>query len=179
MSELAENRGDESGRPAASAEGEEIPLESQLEAAVADRDANYDRWLRSQAELENYRKRVQRDAEDSRRYQALPLVRNLLPTLDNLQRTIAAAQTSQNVDDLIAGVQLVVKQFTEQLAAISVTPIEAVGKPFDPHLHEAVGQAPSAEQPAMTVIQELEPGYLLHDRVVRPAKVLVSSGPPS
>lgn len=163
------------------AKTEEAPnpsLKEQLEAAVAERDENRNKWLRSEADLDNYRKRVQREAEDLRKYQALSFVRDLLPGLDNLQRALAAAETSKNLDDLLKGLNMVAQQFEGILSQHSVQPIEAVGEPFDPNLHEAVQQIPSAEHPAMTVVQDLERGYVLHDRVVRPSKVIVSSGPP-
>jgi len=158
---------------------EENPsLKEQLEAAIAERDENRNRWLRTEAELDNFRKRVQRETEELRRYQALNLARDLLPGLDNLQRALQAAESSQNVEDISKGVTMVAKQFEDILSQHSVQPIAAVGEPFDPNRHEALQQVPSAEHPPMTVVQELEKGYTLHDRVVRPSKVIVSSGPP-
>jgi len=153
-------------------------LDEQLAAASAERDENHERWLRAQAELENYRKRVQKESEEQRLYRALPVIRDLLGPLDNLRRAIAAAQTSRNVDDVLQGVEMVVRQLEEALKSHSAVPIEAVGQPFDPNLHEAVQQIPSNDQPAMTVMEEVECGYKLHERVVRPSKVIVSSGPP-
>lgn len=152
-------------------------LEEQLAAAIAERDANLDHWKRSQAELENFRRRTQREIEQNRQYQALPLIRDLLPALDNLQRAIKAAETTQSIKDLVQGVEMVAMQINDVFSRYSATRIEAQGKPFDPNLHEAIQQLPS-EYPAMTVIDEIEPGYVLHDRVVRPSKVIVSSGPP-
>lgn len=154
-------------------------LEEQLEAAVAERDENHDRWLRTQADLENYRKRVSKEADENRKYQAVGVIRDLLPGLDNLGRAVEAAQTSGNVDELVQGVQMVLKQFEDILSAHSAVVIEAVGQPFDPNLHEALQQVPSADHPPMTVVQELERGFQIHDRVVRPSKVIVSSGPPA
>jgi molecular chaperone GrpE len=153
-------------------------LTEQLETALAERDTHYDRLLRLQAELENFRKRMQREMEQSRQYQALPLARDLLPVLDNLRRALGAAEAAGNAAELVEGVNMVVKQFEDVLARHLVVPIEAVGQPFDAHLHEAVQQVPSPDHPPMTVVAEVERGYLLHDRVVRPAKVIVSSGPP-
>ncbi len=155
----------------------EQPVEVTLESVLAERDANYENWLRAQAELENYRKRVQKEAEQNRLYEALPTVRSLLPGLDNLGRAIAAAENSQNVEELIEGVKMVSKQLEAVLAERSVVVIEAIGKPFDPNLHEAVQQLPSEDVPALTILEEVERGYTIHDRVVRPSKVIVSSGP--
>ena len=153
-------------------------LREQLEAATLERDENRNKWLRAEAELDNYRKRVQREAEELRKYQILPLASELLPGLDNLGRAIAAAETSKNIEDLLTGVSMVARQLEDILSRHAVKPIDAQGQPFDPNLHEALGQVPSADFPAMTVVQELEKGYTLHDRVVRPTKVFISSGPP-
>ena len=166
-------------RPDSESSDERNPsFNDQLEAAISERDENRNKWLRTEAELDNYRKRVQREAEELRRYQALPLARELLPGLDNLRRALAAAESSKNIEDLLQGVRMVAKQFEDILSRHAVQPIEAVGEPFDPNLHEALQQIPSKEYPAMTVVEELERGYTLHDRVVRPSKVIVSSGPP-
>jgi molecular chaperone GrpE len=155
-----------------------ISLLDQLEAARAERDANYDLYLRAQAELQNYRKRAQREAEEMRQYQALPFARDLLPALDNLHRALAAAESSGSVKDLVNGVRLVAKQIEAALGRHEVVPIDAAaGKPFDPNLHQAVQQVPSAEHPPMTVVQEVERGFTLKDRVVRPATVIVSTPP--
>jgi molecular chaperone GrpE len=167
-----------SPQPEAANQTGNASLKEQLEAAIAERDENRNKWLRTEAELDNYRKRVQREAEELRRYQALPLARELLPGLDNLGRALAAAETSKNVEDLLTGVSMVARQLEDILVRNSVEPIEALGQPFDPNLHEALGQMPSSDYPAMTVVQELERGYTLHDRVVRPSKVMISSGPP-
>ena len=150
-----------------------------LAAALAERDALRDNWLRAQAELENYRKRVQREADEARRYQAQPLARDVLPVLDNLRRAITAAEEGGDTAGLVEGVRLVLKQLEDALARHGVQPIEAVGQPFDPHLHEALQQVPSHDQPALNVVQEFQRGYRLHDRVLRPSQVVVSSGPPA
>ena len=164
--------------PSDSADQAEHSLEERLQAAADDRDANYDRFVRTQAEFDNYRKRVQKEAEETRRYQALPIVRELLPALDNLGRAIAAADTTDK-EELVKGVQMVAAQFDAILASHSVVPIEALGQPFDPNRHEALQQVPTDEQPPLTVLEEVERGYLLHDRVVRPSKVIVSAELPN
>lgn len=151
------------------------PETEHVEAIRAERDANLQNWLRAQADLENYRKRVQKELEEERRYLALPIVRDLLPGLDNLQRALDAARTSNDLAQLVQGVQMVAKQFTDALAKHSVVPIDAVGKPFDPNLHQAIQQVPTPDKPPMTVLMEVEKGYLLHDRVVRPSTVIVAA----
>lgn len=154
-------------------------LERQLADALAERDANHDRFLRSQAEFENYRKRAQREAGEERKFAPLPFVRDLLPVIDNLRRAADAARNVDQNSDLVQGIDLVLQQIEQTLASHGVTPIPAVGETFDPHLHEALTQMSSAEHPPMTILQELERGYKLHDRVVRPGKVIVSQAPPT
>lgn len=151
-----------------------MPLQEQLEAALSERDANYERFLRAQAEFDNYRKRAQREADEDRKFAVLPVVRDILPALDNLRRGVDAARPVAEAANLVHGIDLVLQQVEQSLAKYGVMPIASVGESFDPHLHEALTQVPSAEHPPMTVLQELERGYKLHDRVVRPSKVIVS-----
>jgi molecular chaperone GrpE len=152
-----------------------ISLLDQLEAARAERDANYDLYMRAQAELQNYRRRAQKEADEMRQYQALPVVRDFLPALDNLHRALAAAEASGSVKDLVNGVRLVVKQIEAALGRHDVVSIDSVGKPFDPNLHQAIQQVQTDKHPPMTVVQEVERGFTLKDRVVRPATVIVST----
>ena len=154
-----------------------LSLREQLEAARAERDANYDLYLRSQAELQNYRKRVQKEADEMRLYQSLPLARDLLPAFDNLHRALAAAETSKSIDKLLEGVRMVARQMEAALSRHQIVAIEAAGKPFDPNLHQAVQQMPTSEHPPMTVMHEVERGFTLQDRVVRPATVIVAQAP--
>ncbi len=154
-----------------------LSLREQLEAARAERDANYNLYLRAQAELQNYRKRVQKEADEMRTYQSLPLGRDLLPALDNLHRALAAAETSKNIDKLLEGIRLVAKQIEAALSRHQIVPIDAAGKPFDPNFHQAVQHMPTAEHPPMTVMHEVERGFTLQDRVVRPASVIVAQAP--
>lgn len=144
-------------------------LESEL--AVAN-----DRCVRAHAELENFRKRVYREMEEERKYANLPLLRSLLPVMDNLDRAIESADKTQDVQGLLEGVRLVAQQFQSVLQQHHCTMIDAKGKLFDPHLHEAIAQLPNQDVPAGSVIDVHLPGYVLHDRVVRAAQVLVSAG---
>jgi len=157
------------------AEDENPSLREQYEAAIAERDANHDRWLRTQAEMENMRKRNNKERDDLNKFRSLDLLRDMLPAMDNLQRAIDASQQNPQGEELLQGIQMVAQQFAGVLNKHSIEPIEALGQPFDPNRHEALQQIPTSEHPPMTVIQELEKGYLLHDRVVRPSKVLVSA----
>lgn len=155
-----------------------IPMDAAVQALTAERDDFRDKWARARADLDNYRKRVQREMEDDRKYAATPIVKALLPGIDGLQRALKAASTSKNTEELLAGVEMVAKQFEAALIGLGVQPIDAVGKLFDPNVHEAIAQIPSPDQPAMTVIDDIERGYTLHERIVRPSKVIVSAGPP-
>jgi len=160
--------------PEARADAAAAP-EEQLRAALAERDALMQKWLLAVADLDNYRRRVQKEAEQERRYAALPLARDILPALDNLHRALEAAKNGGDVNQLVQGVQMVAKQFDEVLAKHSVVPINAAGKHFDPNLHQALQQVPAPDKPAMTVLAEYERGYTMHDRVVRPSTVIVSA----
>ncbi len=155
-----------------------LSLEAQLQFVADERDAAKDQLLRSQAELENYRKRANRERDEERRYAALPLVRDLLPGLDNLQRAIDAARHTDDLSAMLQGVEMVSVQIDEVLTRHGAVPIPSVGEPFDPNKHEAIQQMPSADHPPMTVIDEVERGYMLNDRVVRPSKVIVSVAAP-
>ncbi len=168
---LSGSEGDDSLDSEASEASDEVAT------LTAERDQYRDAALRAQAELENYRKRVAREAENSAKFLTLPLVRDLLPALDNLGRTVQAAEQTGKVDDLIQGLQMIQGQFDQIFGNYSAKPIDCIGQAFDPNLHEALQQMPSDEHPPMTVIQELERGYVMHDRVIRPSKVIVASAP--
>ena len=158
--------------------GEELSVEDQLAAAIAELDAANDKAVRAQAELENFRRRSQKESEQNAKYSGMFLIRDFLPGLDNLGRAVQAAESTGNADELIQGVKMVAKQFEDILGRYSAIPIKAEGEPFDPNRHEAIQQIPTDEHPPMTVLQEVERGYILHDRVIRPTKVLVSAAPP-
>jgi molecular chaperone GrpE len=135
-----------------------------------------DKLLRAQAELENYRKRVRREMEDERRYAEVHLIRDLLPIVDNMSRAIDAAEKKADAAALLEGLKMMSQQFQQVFAQHHSKLItdEAVGAPFDPHRHEAILQQPSEEHPEHTVLGVTRPGLELHDRIVRPAQVIVS-----
>jgi molecular chaperone GrpE len=140
-----------------------------------------DRLLRSQAELENYRKRSRRELDEQRRYAQLPIIRDLLPVLDNLERAVSSANQSDDpsIHSLLEGVQLVTAELKSVLERHHCQPTEAVaGTVFDPNCHEAISQQPSAEHPPSSVMHVVQAGYQLRDRVVRPSQVIVASGVP-
>lgn len=144
-----------------------------LQAQLA--EAN-DRTLRTQAELENFRKRSRRDLEEQRQYANLPLVADLLPAFDNLDRAVEAAEKDENSTGLLEGVRMVAMQIQSILEQHQCRRVASVGSPFDPNVHEALAQEPSDEIAAGHVTRELRVGYQLHDRVIRPSQVMVSTG---
>ncbi len=125
--------------------------------------------------MENYRKRAAREMDEHRRYANIGLIRELLPVLDNVQRAIEAAEKSTDGSGLLDGVKLVAQQLQGVLERHHCVKIEALGAPFDPHLHHAILQQPSEEHPANTIIMVTQDGYKLYDRVVRPSQVIVST----
>jgi molecular chaperone GrpE len=148
-------------------------LEEQKKAA----EGYLERLMRLQAEFENYRKRMDREKEDNVRYASENIVRALVDVYENLERAVDAGEKSPGSGDLLQGIRMTLDQLKEVLAAEGLEPIEAVGKPFDPDYHEAVSRAPSKE-PENLVVKEYMRGYLLNSKVIRPAKVEVSTGEP-
>jgi molecular chaperone GrpE len=136
-----------------------------------------DRLLRLQAEMQNLRNRTSREIADERKYAALPVLRDLLPVVDNIDRAIEAAEKAGEAENLLAGFRLVKQQLHTILANHNCEPIPAEGELFDPNFHQAILQQPSADIPAGNVIMQTQPGYKMHDRVIRPSQVIVSSGP--
>jgi len=148
-----------------------------MENPAAELAAEKDNLLRLRAEMENLRSRTAREVNEARRYAALPFARDLLPALDNIGRAIESADQGEQGQSLLEGFRLVQQQLLSLLEQHHCLPIEALGESFDPHCHEAILQQPSDQHPADTVSMVTETGYQMHDRVVRPAKVIVSSGP--
>ena len=152
-------------------------LEAELEAAREEvRQAN-ERWIRERADGENLKKRVARERVEDVRAATASLMRDLLPVVDNLERAVQAAQGGGNGQPLVEGVSLVLKALTDVLARHGVTRVESKGARFDPSHHEAVAHVESAEHEPNAVIEEHQPGYRHHDRLLRPALVTVSKGP--
>ncbi|MBA3725639.1 MAG: nucleotide exchange factor GrpE [Armatimonadetes bacterium] len=150
-----------------------------LEAQVADLERQLaetrDGMLRAIADLQNYRRRSVQDMQHAKEAVAAGLAGKLLPVLDNFERTLEAAEAGTNIESLIEGVRLVDKQLRAALEEYNVRPILAVGLPFDPHIHEAVATEDS-EHDEGTVIGEIERGYAIGKKVLRPTKARVSKG---
>lgn len=136
------------------------------------RDELFDRLARAQAEFENYRKRSQREQEEFRHYAVSEAVKLFIPILDNFN--LALKHESSSVDDLRKGLELIRKQMEDALAKLGVRAVEAQGAEFDPHHHEAVEMVESGEHADNQVIEELQRGYKLRDRLLRPAMVRVA-----
>ena len=159
-----------------SAEVEETPaVESELEALRAEK-ANYlDRLARLQAEFDNFRKRSVRDQQDFRDYALAEALKSLLPILDSLDRALKT--TGVSVEDFRSGIELIDKQFHDALSKLGVEPLPAEGEIFDPNLHQAVQMVDTDEVEDHRVIDELQRGYRIKDRLLRPAMVRVASNP--
>jgi molecular chaperone GrpE len=155
---------------------EEESLEERLRAAEARADENYDRLLRITAEFENYKKRMEREMNDFRKFANESLVKDILPIVDNLERAleIPYGNNESAFNGMLEGVQMTLKGLLESLEKFGVVPIHSLDKPFDPNFHQAVMQEESQERPENTVSQELQKGYMMNDRLLRPAMVVVS-----
>ena len=166
--------------PAISAENsaetaETETVERKLEAAAREAAENYDRLLRVSAEFENYKKRSAREIQDFRKFANQELVRDLLPILDNLDLALKSASEQDKAETgLLEGIELTRKEILRVLEKHNVKQIEALGMPFDPSFHEAVMREETDEHPENTVTTELQKGYLMHDRLIRPSMVAVS-----
>ena len=146
-----------------------------LETAKKEAKENYDRYLRVYADFENYKKRSARDVEEFRKFANESLLKEMLNVVDNLERAIDSSNTdSENNASIVAGIQMTLKEILSIFEKFQVTPINSPGTPFDPRYHQAFQQEASDEHPENTVVRELQKGYLLHDRLLRPAMVVVS-----
>lgn len=157
----------------AGSESPVAPENAELERLAAELAAANNRELRAQAEVENVRKRMRREMEDITRYAALPVLKDVLAVLDDIDRALAAAQNSSD-QALVQGITLVRTRLVEALERHGCRLIDAQGAEFNPAQHEAIMMQPSADQPAGTVLHVAQPGYTLHERVIRPAKVIVA-----
>jgi molecular chaperone GrpE len=156
--------------------GAEDSLEARLATLEKEKRENWDRYLRTAADLENFRKRQRRELDDARFEAKGKVLKEMLPVVDNLERAIEHAMQQAGGSPIVEGVQLVLRQFLSAFERLDVTPIEAAGQPFDPNLHEAISQAES-DQPPGTVVQVLQRGYRSAERLLRPALVVVAKAP--
>jgi len=152
-------------------------LASQLEARERELADSKDRYMRLYAEFENYKKRSQRDQLDYTKYATEKVIKDLLPVIDNLERAVSHAKSSHADAAIVGGLDLIVRQFRDALVKSGVEPIEALGRAFDPAVHEALAQVETGDQEPDTVVEEAQRGYLLHGRVLRPSLVTVAKAP--
>ena len=175
VSEAEESNGD--------AESEDSPeaaalanLTAEYEAYKAQSEEQHDQMLRTIAEFDNSRKRAEREKEESLKYALEGFAKELIPTVDSIERAIQSTKESQDVDALAEGVEMIYKGLLSALEKRGITPIEAANEPFDPMQHEAVMHVESESVPENVVIEEWQKGYVLHNRVIRPSMVSVSKG---
>lgn len=173
---------DESSAPATAAvdvaarDGDTEPAPAAFDEVASERDQLRDLLLRKTAEFDNFRKRTERERSEFARSAAEDLLLDLLPLVDDLERALDVAAETPDGESYRKGVELIHRQLLELLRKRQVTPIETVGEPFDPNLHEAVTQEPSDEHPEGTVVREFRRGYRLGDRLLRAAVVVVAAG---
>lgn len=158
--------------PSAALEAEIHRLRQQLEEKEQEARTNWDRLLRERAELENFKRRMQREKAEALRFATEPLVRELIPVIDNLER--AVEHGGGDGQSVIEGVRMVLKSLLDILERHGVKRIDAVGEQFDPARHEAMAQVHSPEHEPNQVVEQHHSGYMLHDRLLRPALVTVS-----
>ena len=155
--------------------GSEIKkLRQELDTKCEEAKNNYDRFVRQVAELENFKKRAAREKDEGIRFANETLVKDLLPVIDNLERAVSHAQGGGNGKPLVEGVEMVLQGLLDVLTQHGVVQISAIGQPFDPRKHEAMAQVESENHEPNTVLEEYHKGYLLKDRLLRPALVSVA-----
>lgn len=164
------------------AQAEVAQLQVQLEASVKETANMKNRALRTQADLENFRRRTQKEKADLQKFAVEGVVKDLLEVVDNLERALSHhSKASEGEEDsegvLVSGVEMVLKQFRQKLKKYGVEGFESQGQPFDPMRHEALQQVETREHPTGTVVTEFQRGYFLHDRLLRPALVVVARNP--
>ncbi len=159
----------------ADAENSLKEMEAKFEAKEEEAKETYDRLLRVSADFENYKKRSSREMEEFRKYANQSLLKEMLSVVDNLELAISSSKEDKNADkNLIDGLNLTLNEILRVFEKFNVKPIEAQGKAFDPAYHEAVMREETDDYPENTVISEFQKGYLIHDRLLRPAMVVVA-----
>ena len=169
----------EEGDDSVDEETEVSDSEPSVEERAADAESKYkemqDRYLRLNAEFDNYKKRMMRENSDRLKYFNMELIKELLPSVDNLERAIShAGDENSDLENMIEGLRMVYKGMQEAFGKFGVSEIESIGKEFDPNCHQAVGMIESQEVPENHVAEECLKGYYLHDRIIRPTMVRVS-----
>jgi molecular chaperone GrpE len=153
-------------------------LLEKIEELQEESKKNFDLYLRSQADIENIKKRNKKDKEDWIRYSNETLIKEMLPVIDNLEKAISHAQNENSFDALKEGVKLTLKGFMDTLTKSGLEEVKAQGEPFDPSYHQAVSQQEDNNVEVGIILEELQRGYTLNERLIRPAMVVVSKGKP-
>ncbi len=149
-------------------------LQDELEKARAQAKEMHDRYLRSAADLDNFKKRIVKETDENRKYANEELIKALIPTVDNLERALSHSEGNSDLGAVLEGIKMVYKQLMDTLAKFGVEQIASLGKPFDPNFHQALMQVKTDESPPNTVVSEVTKGYLLNGRLIRPSMVGVS-----
>ena len=149
-------------------------LKNELQKSQEENQKNYDLYLRALAELDNFKKRAARDKEEYSKFALLPLIKKLLPVIDDLERALAQFSNSKDLEGLSKGVEIITRSLQEIIKNEGVEPIEALGQDFDPQYHQPLIVEESGEHPENTIIEEFQTVYILHGRVIRPSLVKVS-----
>lgn len=150
-------------------------MEARLESLEKEGKESYDRFLRVSAEFENYKKRAAREMNDFRKFANESFIKAMLPVVDNLDRAIESSSNDDHAQNsVLEGVNMTLKEILKVFEQFNVKPFESLGKAFDPALHQAVMQEETNDHPENTVLNELQKGYMMHDRLLRPAMVVVS-----
>lgn len=153
-------------------------LRERVEALEKDKKDTYERLLRAAADLDNLRKRTRKEVDDARVLAKEQVLKEILPGIDNLERALAVAGTGgEGIEGIVEGVKLVLRQFQTALERVDVKSFESVGQPFDPTRHEAISQIETADHPPGTVAGEMQRGYTIGNRLLRPALVAVAKAP--
>lgn len=165
--------------PAAASEvpSREEELLAQLEEARRQAEQYKDLFLRKAAEFENYKRRIENETSNIVRFANEDLISEILPILDDFQRSLTLSKEKKEFESLYRGVELIYQKLIKILEQQGIKPIETVGKPFDVHYHDALMQEPREDVPPFTILKEVEKGYTFHDKVIRHARVIVSSAP--
>ena len=151
-------------------------LQAQLQSKEEELKQTHDRMLRISADFENYKKRSAREISEFRKYANQGLLKEMLPVVDNLELAIKSTDGKRDIDkSLLEGLEITRKEILKVLEKFHVSPVTAIGKPFDPEFHEAVMRQESDDFPENTVVSEFQKGYLIHERLLRPAMVVVAS----
>jgi molecular chaperone GrpE len=156
------------------ASAEQDPVQRELEELRKQADENYQRFLRTQADFDNFRRRARQEKEDFVKYASLKLIEQLLPVIDNFERALSSSKENKDFDSLVKGLDMTFRQLDQVLVQEGLRPIESVGQPFNPEIHQAIMQVESEEHEEGIVVEELQKGYMLKDKVIRPAMVKVS-----